>query len=46
MDVLMFGVIPNKGSNKKLIVTTFTTPNPRNEDGDEDGNVLLRYVVV
>ena len=29
-----------------LIVTTFTTPNPENEDGDEDGDVLLRYVVV
>ena len=29
-----------------LIVTTFTTPNPQNEDGDENADVLLRHVVV
>ena len=29
-----------------FIVTTLTPPNPENKNGDEDGNVLLRYVVV
>ena len=30
----------------RVLVTTYTTSKPQNKDGDEDGDVLLRYVVV